>query len=166
LAINGTQAPLVFFGTTTFSVAFSYSTGALLTEITVVTGLAIRIGVTRIAYTDNMARLWIIQTPVPGFQVEIVFTTLGTQLNCDYVTVYSGASGNLSALVRVADPFQHHNHLRVHVRAARFRPIRVRCTTPAGLCLRLFLCHAHQRNGATSTAPAPATPRRSNTSGE
>jgi hypothetical protein len=96
---------LVFLGTTAFSMTFSYAAGAVLravTETRVITGVARSIILTGAVYTDDMARLWIIQIPLSGFQVELVFTTLDTQPGGDFVTVYTGAAGNLSAIMRVA----------------------------------------------------------------
>jgi hypothetical protein len=107
LAISGTQPPLVFLGTSTsaFTMQFTYSAAARLraiAETAVVTGLATSISLTGSDFTDDTAKLWIIQAPVSGFQVELVFTTMNTQPGGDFVTVYDGTSGSLSSLLRVA----------------------------------------------------------------
>jgi hypothetical protein len=108
LVVNSaTQVPFVFLGTSSqqFSMQFSYSAGAVLravTEARVVTGVATSIGVTGPAYTDDMGQLWIVRAPVPGFQVELVFTALSTEPDFDFVTVYNGVSGNLSSVLRVS----------------------------------------------------------------
>jgi hypothetical protein len=64
---NATQPPLVFLGTTAFSMTFSYAAGAVLravTETRVITGVARSIILTGAVYTVDMARLWIIQIPL------------------------------------------------------------------------------------------------------
>jgi hypothetical protein len=84
---------------------FVYSFMATLravTETRVVTGVATSISVTGSDYTDDTAKLWIIRAPVPGFQVELVFTTMDTQPGGDFVTVYDGESGSLPSVLRVA----------------------------------------------------------------
>jgi hypothetical protein len=104
LAISGTQSPLVFLGTTEFTMQFTYSAAARLravTETTVVTGVATSISLTGQAYTDDTSKLWIIRTPLSGFQVELAFTAMDTQPNGDFVTVYDGVSGSLSSVLRV-----------------------------------------------------------------
>jgi hypothetical protein len=106
LAINGTQSPPVFLSTAQyFTMSFNYQTAARLRAVTqtaVVTG-ATSINFTGAAYTDDTAKLWILRAPVPGFQVELVFTTMDTQPGGDFVTVYNGDSGSLlSSVLRVA----------------------------------------------------------------
>jgi hypothetical protein len=104
--INAAQsAPFVFLGTTTqlFSMQFTYSATAVLravTETRVVTGIATSISLLGTAYINDMAKLWILRSPVPGFQVELVFTVLSIQPNADFLTVYDGVHGSLSSLAR------------------------------------------------------------------
>jgi hypothetical protein len=102
---NGADIPFLFFSTSAVSMRFIYSIGARLraiSETTVVTGVATSISLTGPAYTDDTARLFIISTPVSGFLVELVFTTMDTQPNSDFVTVYDGVSGILPSVLRVA----------------------------------------------------------------
>jgi hypothetical protein len=108
LATNiAAQTPLVFLGTTTqtFSMQFSFSTGAVLravTQTSIILGVATSIILSTAAYIDDTARLWVIRAPAHGFQIELVFTTLRTEPDADFVTVYDGASGTLSPLLRVS----------------------------------------------------------------
>jgi hypothetical protein len=107
LSINAaTQAPPVYIGTSAqFSMQFNYSAGAVLravTETRVLTGTATSFGVLGPAYVTDYAQLWIIRTPVPGFQTVLTFTTFDTEGGYDFVTVYDGVTGGLSPLRRLS----------------------------------------------------------------
>jgi hypothetical protein len=105
LAANATQAPFAFLSTSSFAMQFSYAAAAVLRAVTqtqLATGSATSISLLGSEYTNDIARLWIIQAPVPGFLIELFFTTISTQPNADFVTVYNGMSGTLAPLLRVA----------------------------------------------------------------
>jgi hypothetical protein len=108
VTISGAQPPFVYLGNTTQAYTFrlSYSPASRLraiTETKVVTGVATSISLSGAAYTNDVAKLWIIRSPTPGLQVELAFTTLNTQANADFLTVYNGASqGSPSSLQRIA----------------------------------------------------------------
>jgi hypothetical protein len=108
-AINATDSPLLVIQTQTvpFTLAFNYSATAMLravTETAIVTGVATNISLLGPAYTNDMAKLWIIRTPVSvsGFLVELVFTTLSTEPNTDFVTAYGGISIPSRSQLRVS----------------------------------------------------------------
>jgi hypothetical protein len=104
--VNGTQPPFVFLSNTaSFFMQLSYSAGAVLRAVTkasVTIGNATSVAMLGPAYIDDTAEMAIIRAPVPGFRNELVFTTLDTQPNADFVTVYDGVSGNLTSLLRVS----------------------------------------------------------------